>query len=259
MMAMGAIEFLTAFSIRPALDVVLNPQSTAQKLTLFQIPWNGHTVYLNSFVPTRIHHVWSVFAVALVSLFFMKGLAEYFGGSLIEYVGLSAITDLRNQVYAKLVQQPVGFFHHNPVGRVMSAVISDVEQLRAVFSDYLVDFFRQIFSLVAFIVRIARGRLANGDWRCGADSAGALPGGKIWPQDSQFVATEPFAAGRPEPDLAGNDQRQPRGEGVRDGRIRNPQIPRGFPQTAARKYALGARVPDDFAADGFARRGRCSA
>jgi len=151
MMAMGAIEFLTAFSIRPALDVVLNPQSTAQKLTLFQIPWNGHTVYLNSFVPTRIHHVWSVFALALVSLFFMKGLAEFFGGSLIEYVGLSAITDLRNQVYGKLVQQPVGFFHDNPVGRVMSAVISDVEQLRAVFSDHLVDFFRQIFSLVAFV------------------------------------------------------------------------------------------------------------
>src|SRR5246500_4722405 len=151
MMAMGAIEFLTAFSIRPALDVVLNPQSTAQKLTLFQIPWNGHTVYLNSFVPTRIHHVWSVFALALVSLFFMKGLAEFFGGSLIEYVGLSAITDLRNQVYGKLVRQPVGFFHHNPVGRVMSAVISDVEQLRAVFSDHLVDFFRQVFSLVAFI------------------------------------------------------------------------------------------------------------
>jgi len=81
MMAMGAIEFLTAFSIRPALDVVLNPQSTAQKLTLFQIPWNGHTVYLNSFVPTRIHHVWSVFALALVSLFFMKGLAEFFGAA----------------------------------------------------------------------------------------------------------------------------------------------------------------------------------
>ncbi|MGA8145320.1 MAG: ABC transporter ATP-binding protein [Candidatus Acidiferrales bacterium] len=151
MMVMGGIEFLTAFSIRPALDVVLNPHSTAQKLTLFQIPWSGHTVYLNSFVPARIRHVWSVFAVALVSLFLLKGLAEFFGGSLIEFVGLSSITDLRNQVYAKLVQQPVGFFHDNPVGRVMSAVISDIEQLRAVFSDYLVDFFRQIFSLVAFV------------------------------------------------------------------------------------------------------------
>src|SRR6202451_1570002 len=133
MMMMGAIEFLTAFSIRPALDVVLNPQSSAQKLTLFQIPWSGHTVYLNSFVPARIRHVWSVFAVALVALFFLKGMSEFFGGSLIEYVGLSSITDLRNQVYAKLVQKPVGFFHHNPVGRVMSAVISDIEQLRAGF------------------------------------------------------------------------------------------------------------------------------
>src|ERR1700746_182997 len=170
MMAMGAIEFLTAFSIRPALDVVLNPQSTAQKLTLFQIPWNGHTVYLNSFVPDRIRHVWSVFALALVSLFLVKGLAEFFGGSLIEYVGLSSITDLRNQVYAKLVQQPVGFFHHNPVGRVMSAVISDVEQLRAVFSDYLVDFFRQIFSLVAFICV-----LLVVDWRMAIGAAVLIP------------------------------------------------------------------------------------
>ena len=170
MMTMGAIEFLTAFSIRPALDVVLNPQSTAQRLTLFQIPWNGHTVYLNSFVPSRIRHVWSVFALALVSLFLVKGLAEFFGGTLIEYVGLSSITDLRNQVYAKLVQQPVGFFHDNSVGRVMSAVISDIEQLRAVFSDYLVDFFRQIFSLVAFVCV-----LLVVDWRMAIGAAVLIP------------------------------------------------------------------------------------
>ena len=50
-------------------------------------------------------------------------------------------------VYGKIVQQPVGFFHHNPVGRVMSAVINDIEQMRTAFSDYLADFFRQIFSL----------------------------------------------------------------------------------------------------------------
>ena len=170
MLVMGCIEFLTAFSIRPVFDVVLNPQSTAQKLTLFQVPWTGHTVYLNSFVPTRIRHVWSVFSVALVLLFLFKGLAEYFGGNLIEFVGLSAITDLRNQVYAKLVQQPVGFFHHNPVGRVMSAVINDIEQLRSVFSDYLVDFFRQIFSLVAFVCV-----LLVVDWRMAFGAAVLIP------------------------------------------------------------------------------------
>src|SRR5271157_2651744 len=113
MLVMGVVEGLVAFSLRPAIDVVLNPHSTAQKLTLFQFSWRGvdHTILLNSFAPQRIRHVWSVFSVALVLLFAVKGLAEYFGGGLIEFVGLSAITDLRNRVYAKLVQQPVGFFH----------------------------------------------------------------------------------------------------------------------------------------------------
>jgi subfamily B ATP-binding cassette protein MsbA len=170
MMLMGIVEGLVAFAIRPALDVVLNPHSTAQKLVLFQIPWKGDTVYLNSFAPSRIHHVWSVFAVALILLFLVKGLAEFFGGSLIEYVGLSGITDLRNQVYGKLVQQPVGFFHDNPVGRVMSAVISDIEQLRSVFSDFLVDFFRQAFSLVAFVCV-----LLVVDWRMAVGAAVLVP------------------------------------------------------------------------------------
>jgi len=171
-LVMGVVEGLVAFAIRPALDVVLNPQSTVQKLVLFQIPWKGaeHTVLLNSFVPQRVRHVWSVFAVALVLLFSVKGLAEFFGGNLIEYVGLSAIMDLRNKVYAKLVQQPVGFFHDNPVGRVMSAVIADIEQIRSVFSDYLVDFFRQMFSLVAFVCV-----LLVVDWRMAIGAAVLIP------------------------------------------------------------------------------------
>ena len=121
---MGVVDFIIAFAIRPALDIVLNPQSTIQKLELFRIPLTTHVVYLNSFVPSRIHHVWSVFAVAMLLLFLTKGLAEYFGSTLVQYVGLASITDLRNQVYARVVQQPVGFFQKNPVGRVMSAVIS---------------------------------------------------------------------------------------------------------------------------------------
>ena len=73
-------------------------------------------------------------------------------------------------MYGKLVQQPVGFFHGNPVGRVISAVISDIEQIRSVFSDYLVDFFRQIFALVAFMCV-----LAVIDWRMAIGSVVLVP------------------------------------------------------------------------------------
>jgi subfamily B ATP-binding cassette protein MsbA len=167
---MGAADFVVAFAIRPALDIVLNPQSTVQKLTLFKIPGTEHVVYLNSLVPSRIHHVWSVFAVALLILFLVKGVAEYFGSTLIQYVGLASITDLRNQAYSRIVQQPVGFFQHNPVGRVMSAVIGDIEQMRAAFSDWMAELFRQIFSLIAFVLV-----LAVIDWRMALGSAVLIP------------------------------------------------------------------------------------
>jgi ATP-binding cassette, subfamily B, bacterial MsbA len=172
---MGIAEGIIAFAIKPALDVVLTPHSPVQKLELFTIPYTHHVVYLNSFVPHRVRYVWSVFAVALLFLFLIKGFAEYFGSTLIQYVGLSGVTDLRNQVYSKLVQQPVGFFHHNSVGRLMSAVISDIEQMRAAFSDWMAELFRQLFSLIAFVLVL----LAL-DWRMAVGAAVLVPL-VVWP------------------------------------------------------------------------------
>src|ERR1700722_20910927 len=107
-MALG--DGIVAFALKPAFDVVLNPQTTAQKLVLFQVPWSNHIVYMNSFVPARVHHVWSVFALALFFIFLVKAVAEYFGSTLIQYVGLSGITSLRKKVYGKIFKQRVVFF-----------------------------------------------------------------------------------------------------------------------------------------------------
>jgi ATP-binding cassette, subfamily B, bacterial MsbA len=172
---MGVAELIVALAIKPALDVILNPHSTVQKLALFTIPGTQYVVNLNAFVPHRIHHVWSVFAVSLLFVYFVKGVAEYFGSTLIQYVGLAGITDLRNTVYSKIVQQPVGFFQHNPVGRVMSAVISDIEQMRAAFSDWMAELFRQIFSLIAYVLV-----LLVIDWRMAVGAAVLIPL-VVWP------------------------------------------------------------------------------
>ncbi len=148
---MGVIEFLVAFALRPAFDVILNPHSTSQALTLFQIPGTNRVLDLHSFAPRHFHNVMNVFGVALVLMTIVKGVSEYIGSILIQHVGLSAVTDIRNEVYSQVVQQPIGFFQHNPVGRVMSAVIADIEQMRNAFSDWFAEFFRQIFALIAFI------------------------------------------------------------------------------------------------------------
>jgi len=172
---MGVVEFLIAFALRPAFDVILNPHSTSQALTLFQIPFTSHVVDLHSFAPRHFHNVWTVFAVALLLMTLVKGVCEYVGSILIQHVGLSVVTDIRNQVYEQVVQQPIGFFQHNPVGRVMSAVIADIEQIRNAFSDWFAEGFRQCFALVAFIAVLL---VIN--WRMALGSAVLIPL-VVWP------------------------------------------------------------------------------
>jgi subfamily B ATP-binding cassette protein MsbA len=166
----GLAEGVIALMVIPAVDVVLNPHTTQQKLVLLQLPHSGRAVYLNSFFPQSVHFVWTVFSISLLVVFLAKALAEFLGSTSVQYVGHSAVMDLRNQVYGKLIQQPVGFFQHNPVGRVMSAVINDVEQMRSAFSEYLADFFRQVFTFIALLAV-----LLHLNWKLTLGSAVLLP------------------------------------------------------------------------------------
>ncbi len=160
----GLMEGLVALMIRPAIDSVLTPTSTASGVALVKIPFTQHTILLNSFLPHRIHYVWSVFSIALVSIFAIKGAMEYFGYILIQYSGLSAVTDLRNEVYSKILRQPLGFFQHHPSGRVLSAVISDIERVRIILTDWIAQFFRYIFMLpiLALVLFVINWKLALG-------------------------------------------------------------------------------------------------
>jgi ATP-binding cassette, subfamily B, bacterial MsbA len=162
----GAGNALMALLIRPILDSVLDPKAPIDGAltTLVTLPWNHHKIYLNSFYPHWIHNPWTVFAIALLVIFVVKGLTEFVGTMTVQYVGLSAVTDLRNRVYAKLIRQPIGFFQHHTIGRLMSATINDVERVRIAMSEYLADFFLQIFSFaaLAIVVFVVNWKMALG-------------------------------------------------------------------------------------------------
>lgn len=168
-------EGLTALMITPALDRVLNPSVTDSRLPLLKLPWGGPTFYLDSFFPPDIRHVWTVFAISLFVLFLGKAVAEFFGNTLVQFVGHAAVTDLRNDVYGKLIRQPIGFFQHHPAGRLMSAVINDIERIRSALSEWLSDFFRQALTLLALLLVLL---LTN--WKMALGSAILLPL-VIWP------------------------------------------------------------------------------
>jgi len=166
---------LTALMVKPALDQVLKPEVHGSKLPLVTLPWNHRDIDLNHFFPPGIHNVWTMFTFTLLAIFLTKAVAEYLGGTLIQYVGHAAITDLRNKVYAKLIRQPIGFFRDNPTGRLVSATINDVEKARVALSEYLADLFQKAFTLF-FLVLVML--LLN--WKMALGSMVLLPL-VIWP------------------------------------------------------------------------------
>jgi ATP-binding cassette, subfamily B, bacterial MsbA len=163
-------EGLVALMIKPAVDYVLDPSVVGSALPLGKIPFTEHTVYLNTFLPSSFHNVKTIFFFTLLMIFGIKAIAEYLGSTEIQYVGHAAVTNLRNDVYAKIIKQPIGFFQHHPTGRLLSVAINDVERTRIALSEYLADMFREGFTLIVFIsVVIAL------NWRMALGSMVLLP------------------------------------------------------------------------------------
>jgi ATP-binding cassette, subfamily B, bacterial MsbA len=173
--AVGLAEGLIALMITPIFDRVLNPSAPDTRLFLIKNPLTNKAVYLNSFLPHQIHSVGTMFAIAILAVFLGKGIAEYFGNTLVQYAGIAGVTDFRNKVYAKVIRQPIGFFQHNPTGRVLSTIINDVERVRNTLSEYLASGFRYSFTLFfLFVVLLAT------SWKMTLGSIVLLPA-VVWP------------------------------------------------------------------------------
>jgi ATP-binding cassette, subfamily B, bacterial MsbA len=151
LLVVGLAEAVIGLMIKPIIDRVLNPAAPDSSVLLFTVPHGGPAIYLNRFFPHSIHNVWPVVSISLLVVFFVKSVAEFGGGTMVQFVGHRALTDLRNEVYGRIICQPIAFFQNHPTGRIMSAVINDVERARPALSEYLADVFRQTFSFIAFL------------------------------------------------------------------------------------------------------------
>ena len=148
MAVVGAGEAVIALLIRPVFDRLFVPGDSVPIL-LFRWPLGGRPIYLQDFLPHYFHNVATVVAVTFLAVTLIKGLSEFFGTYLINYVGHSVVRDLRNLLYSRLVEQSIGFFSKNPTGRLMSAVTSDIEKVQNAVSQAAADALREVFTLIA--------------------------------------------------------------------------------------------------------------
>ncbi|HLX42380.1 MAG TPA: ABC transporter transmembrane domain-containing protein [Bryobacteraceae bacterium] len=170
MICVGAAQGLTALLIGPIFDRVLNPQSADAPVLLFTIPVWNRPVYLGELVPVPVHNVWTLVAISIVTVFLVKGLCDYGGNYLINYVGFSAVTDLRQAVFDRVLHQDANFFENNSTARVMSSIMNDLEKIQVAMSHILADCLRQSFTTL-FLLAV----VLHADWKLAIVSLTVLP------------------------------------------------------------------------------------
>jgi subfamily B ATP-binding cassette protein MsbA len=170
MAAVGAAHGMIALLVGPIFDRVLNPAAADTPVLLFTDPLFGRQLYLHQIAPDWIHNVWTMVAWAILAAFLIKGACDYLANYLVNYVGCSAVTDLRNTVFDKLLRQGAQFFESHSTGRLMSAIMNDIDKIQVATSHILADLLRQAFVASGLLLVIL-----NKDWKLALVSLTVLP------------------------------------------------------------------------------------
>src|SRR3954467_9887925 len=158
----GLLEAFRFLLVGPVLDRVLNPASQSANILLFTIPRTSHSIYLQQLVPAHFKNAWTIVAVALVASTLFKGLFDYLGTYLVNYAGYGLITDLRDDLYNRILRRSVAFFHKHSTGTLLSTLINDIEKVQIAMSTVLAEFLQQFFTLVFLALAVVSlgGKLA---------------------------------------------------------------------------------------------------
>ena len=88
--------------------------------------------------------------LAILAVYFLKGLGAYLSSYLMADVGQRVVHDLRNELFRHMLGQSAAFFSLQTTGRLMSRITNDVGLLQRAVSETIGDLARESLSLVFF-------------------------------------------------------------------------------------------------------------
>jgi len=91
------------------------------------------------------------FPLVLVGLFVIRGIASYLSGVGMAWVGSRVVTDLRQQMFAKLLRLPGEFYDSRTSGELISKFAYDSAQLMGATTGVLVTIVRDTLSVVGLL------------------------------------------------------------------------------------------------------------
>jgi subfamily B ATP-binding cassette protein MsbA len=111
-----------------------------------------------------------VLPLALFTVAVLKSVFNYGQNYLMNYVGNQVITDIRQELFGKLIRLPVSYHDANTSGRLVARVVSDVTLMANAVAGVLKDIFQQGLTFLAMM-----GVIFFQNWRLGGLSMIVIP------------------------------------------------------------------------------------
>ena len=98
--------------------------------------------------------------IAVLAISVVKGLAGYFEGVLMGYVGQRIIANLQTELFRHLIRFDLAFFHDSGSGRLISRFTNDINAMRNAVSNVLTGLIKDLLTLV-FLLAV----MFEKDWK----------------------------------------------------------------------------------------------
>jgi len=119
----------------------------------FNTGQNTETLYgLQKLIPENDWYAaWAIISVLLISFRILGGISEYFSAFLMAKIGQSAVLQLRQELYAHLLNQSALFFQKHRTNFLVSRLVASAAAIELAVSSNLRDVLRESVMLVVFL------------------------------------------------------------------------------------------------------------
>ena len=132
------------YLVKVAVDAYMTPSAAHEA---GHLSWLAR--HLSRDPATGISQIGLLYLGALLLTFALEFLQTY----LMQWTGQKIMFDMRSQIFRHLQRMSPAFFDHNPVGKLVTRVTSDVDALNEMFTSGVLAIFEDVFVLL-FIVAI---------------------------------------------------------------------------------------------------------
>ncbi len=136
------------------LSVILSSVITVTSLALpriVQLAIDGYIVGTDLETAERLAGL-SRLAVVFFLVVFIGFAANFFQVLALEWAGQNAMHDMRQSLFAHVIQLDLRFFHTRPVGRLVTRLTNDIQNMHEMFTSVIVTLFNDGVRLAGILV-----------------------------------------------------------------------------------------------------------